>query len=266
MQVKCRHCGGENAVHPGQQMLFCSFCGSALAIERTEAPEHLILPHKRNDRSAEEALRSHLLSKKRGRPEVKKTLFAFAPFLLVENEKGDTDLTPASGNVETSIPYPPAGNYRFFDEVIADGETIIPLEGTEDRPGGGAPPEESGDTFPGRGRSDARNERNGKENQGVKTLKILHLPIYTLEYKCGRFIGKASIVGGSWQVQLADLPMEGSDELKPSNLLALAALFTVFLFIGKAAPSWMLRFVYIFLAAGTGFAILRIREKVVPGT
>jgi hypothetical protein len=266
MQVKCRHCGGENAVHPGQRMLFCSFCGSALTIERTEAPEHLILPHKRNDRSAEETLRSHLLSKKRGRPEVKKTLFAFAPFLLVENEKGDTDLAPASGNVETSIPYPPAGNYRFFDEALADGETIFPLDGTEDQPGGGVAPEGSGDTLTERGRSEARNERGGKGIQGVRTLKILHLPIYTLEYKCRKFIGKASIVGGSWQVQLADLPTEGPDELKPTNLLALAALFTVFLFIGKAAPGWMLRFVYIFLAAGAGFAILRIREKVVPGT
>jgi len=119
MQVKCLHCGGENAVHPGQRMLFCSFCGSALAIERTEAPEHLILPHKRNDRNAEEALRSYLVSRKRGRPEVTKTLFAFAPFLLVEDGKGDTDLVAASGRVVSSIPYPPAGNYRFFDETLA---------------------------------------------------------------------------------------------------------------------------------------------------
>lgn len=266
MQVKCRHCGGENTVHPGQQMLFCSFCGSALAIERSEAPEHLILPHKRNDRNAEEALRSYLLLKKRARPQVTKTLFAFSPFLLVEDEKGDTDLVAASGTVETSIPYPPAGNYRFFEETLADGETIIQLDGSENQSGGEIPPEERRDPLADGARPKARSEQDGKRAGNVKTIKILHLPIYTLEYKCGRFAGKAFIVGGSWQVQLSDLPSEGPAELKLSNLLFLAALFTTFLFIGKAASGWMLRFVYIFLAASAGFAFFRIRERVAPGS
>ena len=244
-------------------MLFCSFCGSALAIERTESPEHLILPQKRHDRGAEEALRSYLLSKKRGRPEVKKTIFTFTPFLLVEDDKGKTHLVPASGSMETSISYPPAGNYHYFDETLAEGEAIIPLDGAEDRSGGEVQPGEPDDTNPEDAQSKPQSEKSRKGTGGVKTVKILHLPIYALEYKCGRFAGEATIVGGSWQVQLTDLPAEGPADLKFSNLLYLAVLFTIFLFIGKAAPSWLLRFVYILLTAAVGFAFFSIREKVV---
>jgi hypothetical protein len=261
MLVKCRHCGGENTVHPGQRMLFCSFCGSALAIERPEAPEHLILPHERNDRNAEEALGSYLLSRKRGKPEVTKRLFGYAPYLLVEDEKGATDLVPASDGVETPIPYPPAGNYRFFDESFAGSETVIPLVGSDEELVAGMPPDEPCDTQSGKKRPGAHGKRTGPKTGNLKTVKILHLPLYTLEYKCGRFKGTASIVGGSWHVHLPDLPAEGQAELKSSNLLVLVVLFTAFLFIGKAAPGWMLRFVYILLAAAAGFVFFRIRER-----
>lgn len=262
MQVKCRHCGGENAVHPGQRMLFCSFCGSALVVERTESPEHLILPHKRNDRSAEEALRSYLLSKKRGRPTVEKTIFAFTPFFLVEDEKGKTRLVPASKDLDASISYPPAGNYHFFDEILAEGETIIPIDESENQPDGEKPPTKQSDNVSAEEPSnDESEEKEGRSTNG-KIVKILHLPIYTLEYKSGKFLGNATVVGGSWQVQLADLPAEAPAELKFSNLIILAALFTAFLFIGKAAPGWLLRFVYVLLAAAAGFTIFYIREKV----
>jgi hypothetical protein len=264
MQVKCRHCGGENAVHPGQRMLFCSFCGSALAIERPEAPEHLILPHERNDRIAEQALGSYLLSKRRGKPEVTKVTFAFTPYLLVENEKGDTDLAPASEGVDISIPYPPAGNYRYFDESLADGERIIPQAGSDEEPGDGMRPDEPRDAQSGKERSGAHGKRSVPKDDDLKTVKILHLPLYLIEYKCGRFKGTASVVGGSWQVLPSDLPAEGQDELEPRNLIFLAALFTTFLFIGKLAPGWMLRFVYILLAATAGFVFFRIRERLVP--
>jgi len=236
MQVKCGHCGGENAVHPGQRMLFCSFCGSALVIERSDGPEHLILPHERNDRSAGDALRSYLLSKGRGTPEVTKVAFAFIPFLLVEEENGETGLAPASDETTVSMPYPPAGNYRFFDESIAAGERIVPIDGSHE----GA--------------------------EGAKIVKILHLPLYNVEYRCGRFEGTAAIVGGSWHVDLSGLPAEGQVELKSSNLLVLAALFTAFLFIGAAAPNWAMRFVYIFLSAAAGFVFFRIRDRMVSGS
>jgi hypothetical protein len=263
MQVKCRHCGGENAVHPGQRMLFCSFCGSALVIERSEGPEHLILPHKRNDRSAGDALGSYLLSKGRGRPEVTKVVFAFTPYLLVEDEQGDTDLTPATGSADVSVPYPPAGNYRFFDESLAEGERIIPLDGSDDGREGEIPSDEMRDASSGGARSGTRGERSASKNCTAKTVKILHLPIYTIEYKCNRFKGRASIVGGSWQVRLSDLPAEGPAELEPKNLLILAVLFTVFLFIGKVGSGWAMRFIYIFLSAAAGFAFFRFRERVV---
>ncbi len=245
-------------------MLFCSFCGSALAIERPEAPEHLILPHERNDRNAEEALGSYLLSKRRGKPEVTKRLFAYTPYLLVEDEKGATALVPASGRAEIPIPYPPAGNYRFFDEALAKGERIIPLDETGDQPDGETPQGEPPGTKREGTRSRARGKGPGSEKGNLKTVKILHLPLYKLEYKCGRFKGTASVVGGSWHVQLPDLPAEGQAELKSSSLLVLAALFTAFLFIGKLAPGWMLRFVYILLAAAAGFAFFRLRERLVP--
>ena len=262
MLVKCRHCGGENAVHPGQRMLFCSFCGSALAIERTESPEHLILPHKRNDRGAGEALRSYLLSRKRGKPEVLKTDFAFAPFLLIEDENGDTDLVPAPGSMETRIPYPPAGNYHFFDDSLADGEKVIPLDGSEDRQNDATQPEEAIDADSTEESVKAASADDDRASAGGTIIKILHLPIYTLEYKCGRFKGDATIVGGSWLVKLKDLPAEATAELRFSNLMFLAALFTAFLFIGKAAPGWLLRFVYVLLAAAAGFTVFYIREKV----
>ncbi len=236
MKVKCRHCGGENVVHPGQRMLSCSFCGSALVIEQAEGPEHLILPHERNDRGAGDALRSYLLSKGRGKPEVTKADFAFVPFLLVEDGKGKTELAPGSGGTTASMPYPPAGNYRFYDEPAAAGERIVPIDGSR------------------------------KGTEGTRVVKILHLPIYTIEYRCGRFVGTATIVGGSWYVDLSDLPAEGQVEMKPANLLALAALFTAFLFIGAAAPNWAMRFVYIFLSAAAGFVFFRIRDRMVSGS
>ena len=71
MKVQCNLCGGENEVHPGQEMLFCEYCGSSLALERNGGPEHLILPHERNDKTAGEALRSLLAEKNMARPKDK---------------------------------------------------------------------------------------------------------------------------------------------------------------------------------------------------
>ncbi len=266
MLVKCRHCGGETAVHPGQRMLFCSFCGSALVVERSEGPEHLILPHERNDRSAGDALRSRLLSKGRGKPEVTKVTFAFVPYLLVEDEKGATDLVPDSAGSEFAIPYPPAGNYRFFDEELAEGERIVPLAGSEETPGEKIPSDEPGGARSGNERPERHDERPGPSGDNQRIVKILHLPIYTIEYKSGRFEGTASVVGGSWHVGLSDLPPEGQIEFEPKNLLALAALFTLFLFIGAAAPNWAMRFVYIFLSAAAGYLFFLVRERMVSGS
>ena len=264
MLVKCQHCGGENTVHPGQRMLFCSFCGSALVVERSEGPEHLILPHERSDRKAGDALRSYLLSKGRGKAVVTKVDFAFVPYLLLEDGKGATGLVPATGSID--IPYPPAGNYRFFDGELAGGERVVPLAGPDEGIEGEGSTDEPGGARSGNGRSGEQGGRSGRSGDDRRTVKILHLPLYTVDFKCGRFEGRASVVGGSWYVGLSDLPVEGQAEFEPKHLLALAALFTLFLLIGAAAPNWAMRFVYIFLSAAVGYGIFRIRERVVSGS
>ena len=60
MRVHCDLCGGDNEIHPGQEMLHCSYCGSSLAIEDDGGTDHLILPHERRDSKAEKALVSLL--------------------------------------------------------------------------------------------------------------------------------------------------------------------------------------------------------------
>ena len=228
MIVSCNLCGGENKVHPGQKMLFCSFCGSALAIQKEKGLEHLILPHERNDKSAGEALRSHLLSKRRGRCETVKTDFAYLPFVLVEEESGRTNIVPASEKIWASVSYPPSGNYRFFDETLAGNEKVVPLA----------------------------DEAAGGE-------RLLHLPVYEISYRVGRFEGKAFVIGGSWQVQIDDPPPETGETFDFSRALKAGALFALFLFIGKLAPGWLARLALITIAAGMGFGIVLLRERVV---
>lgn len=228
MLVSCNLCGGETRVHPGQKMLFCSFCGSALAIQKEKGLEHLILPHERNDKSAGEALRSYLLSKRRGRCDIVKTDFAYLPFVLVEEENGRINVVPASNETWASVSYPPSGNYQFYDETIAGKEKVIPLSG-----------------------------------DAVEGERLLHLPVYDVSYKVGRFEGKAVVMGGSWQVKADDLPPETGESFDFSRALKAAALFTSFLFIGKLAPGWLARFALTAIAAAAGYAIITIRERMV---
>jgi hypothetical protein len=228
MLVSCNLCGGESRVHPGQKMLFCTFCGSALAIQKEKGLEHLILPHERNDRSAGEALRSYLLTKRRGRCEIVETDFAYLPFVLVEEENGRTNIVAASDETWAAVSYPPSGNYQFYDETIAGKEKVIPLS-----------------------------------DEAVEGERLLHLPVYDLSYKVGRFEGKAFVMGGSWQVQADDLPPEAGESFDFSRALKAGALFTLFLFIAKLAPGWLARLALTMIAAAAGYAAITIREKVV---
>ncbi len=228
MIVSCNLCGGENKVHPGQKMLFCSFCGSALAIQKERGLEHLILPHERNDRSAGEALRSHLLSKRRGRCETEKTRFAYLPFVLVEEENGRTKIVPASKETWASVSYPPSGNYQFFDETLVGNETVVPLS-----------------------------------DETVDGERLLHLPVYEIFYRSGGFRGKSVVIGGSWQVQVDELPPETGESFDFARAFKAAALFTLFMFIGKLVPGWLARFALTMIVAAAGYAIITIREKVV---
>ncbi|MCD6379785.1 hypothetical protein J7M07_04995, partial [bacterium] len=88
MIVKCKLCGGENRVYPGQKMLKCSYCGSALQVDSSYYPEHLILPHKRNDKTAEDILCSFLLKHNMERPRKLEIKFYFVPYTMIEDENG----------------------------------------------------------------------------------------------------------------------------------------------------------------------------------
>jgi hypothetical protein len=228
MIVGCSLCGGENRIHPGQKMLFCSYCGSALVIQKERGLEHLILPHERNDRGAEEALRSFLLSKRRGRCEVEEIRFAYLPFVLVEEENGRTNIVPASKETWASVSYPPSGNYRFYDETVAGNETVVPLS-----------------------------------DEAADGERLLHLPVYRVSYRAGRSEGCAAVIGGSWQVQADDLPPEIGESFDFSRALLAGALFTAFLFLGKLAPGWLSRLALTMIAASAGYTIVTIRERVV---
>jgi len=233
MQVKCNLCGGGNTVHPGQKMLFCSFCGSALTIEKKKGPEHLILPHKRNDKHAGETLRSWLLSKNRPQPKNIKLEFSYLPFLMIEDDKGKTATVHAAGApaIAGNLPYPPAGNYRFFDETLAGEEKVVQFERIEEG-----------------------------------TLRILHLPVYAAQYSAAGGHWEASIIGESWQMLSDEIPDERSADLDFKHVFFAACLFMVYLIIGKAAPSALSRFALIFTAGSLGFLGYFLRTKLVKKT
>jgi hypothetical protein len=231
MIVSCSLCGGENKVSPGQKMLFCSYCGSALALKKERIPEHLLLPHERNDRDAEETLRSFLLARNRACGDVDEIRFAYVPFILAEEKEGEMKLVPASKETWAAISYPPSGNYRFFDESLADGEMIFPASVD---PKGNA--------------------------------RLLHLPMYRICYRAGQWKGTAYVMGDSWQVHAYELPPERPQPLNVSYLVIAAMLFTVFLFVGRLAPGWPGRFALSILAATAGYAFFTIRDKVVRRT
>jgi hypothetical protein len=231
MIVSCNLCGGENRINPGQEILFCSYCGSSLAIKKERACEHLLFPHKRNDRIAEDTFRSFLLMRRRARCNVEEIRFAYVPFVLAEKKEGEMKLIPASKETWATISYPPAGNYRFFDESLSEGETVVSASA--------APKNDD---------------------------RLLHLPLYRISYSAGSWKGTACIVGGSWQVYAYELPPEKPQPLNASYLVIAASLFTIFLFLGKLAPSWPGRFVLSMIAASAGYAFFTIRDRVVKRT
>ncbi|UCF06480.1 MAG: hypothetical protein JSV33_05490 [bacterium] len=230
MLTRCGLCGGENEVQPGQQILACSYCGSALAIEDASTPEHLILPHTRNDRYAQDALQSFLLSRNRGKPNIQEIEFGYLPFLMMEDEKGRMKTASASKRASfiDSIPNPPAGNYHFFDEQLAGDEKVVPADRSEDG-----------------------------------TIRILHLPLYRITYSVGGDEWEATVMGESWQIFADELPQEGSFTLNTTYLLLAAGLFLVFLVIGKLISHWPARLVVLLLVSTTGFTAYTLRERLV---
>jgi hypothetical protein len=228
MLVRCGLCGGENTVNPGQEMLSCSYCGSALAVAREPGPEHLILVHARDDRAAESALRSFLMERNRRRPLAAAIDFSFVPYAMIEAEDGETSIVPACscGAPPGGVPYPPAGEYRFFDESNPAAGTIVPADRVE-----------------------------------TGAIRIVHLPVYRIRYGAGEWKGSAAVVGESWQTIAAGLPPERPRALRFGLFVAAAALFAAYLLIGKFATSALARLALIMAASCCGYALFTIHER-----
>jgi hypothetical protein len=228
MLVRCSLCGGENEIKPGQEMLACSYCGSALAIDKAPGPEHLILVHKRDDRAAESALRSFLIEKDLKRPVGAAIDFSYVPYTMIEAGDGETSIAPACAShaPQGGLHYPPAGEYRFFDESIATSERIVPVD------------------------------RIDKD-----AIRIVHLPVYGIRYEAGDWKGRAAVVGESWQVIAAELPPERPRTMNLGLLVAAASLFAAYLVIGRFASGVLGRLVLIMAASSAGYALFNIYER-----
>lgn len=233
MHVSCSLCGGENEIHPGQKMLFCSFCGSALAVEERTGPEHLILPHERNDRMASDALRSHLALAGRNAPRDVRIEFSYVPFMMIEDDRGNTVACPCRGAPRDTgpIPAPPAGDYRYFDETLADGEKVVPLDPRE----AAAP--------------------------GVE--RVLHLPLYRVLYRAAGRKRRALVMGESLYVYADDLPPRQPPAPAAPNLVAALALTAIFLLAGRLGHSLAARCVVIAAAAAAAWAASALRSRMV---
>jgi hypothetical protein len=233
MKVNCSLCGGGNDVHPGQEMLFCSFCGSALVIDEKGGPEHLILPHKRNDGFAKAALRSFLVRRGLSRPQKIKISFSYVPYIMAEDDRGRLIGRPCKGAPPEAgpLPFPPAGEYRFFDEELAVGEKVIPIDKTADDPAEGC--------------------------------KILHLPLYRLEYRSSGRKFSALVMGENFYVYADELPEPGAPSVDFVNLLIAFSLFIVFLLAGRLGNSAASRALVIAAAGAAGWTVFKVRERLV---
>ncbi len=227
--TRCSLCGGENEVLPGQKMLVCSYCGSALGLGGSHGPEHLILPHEKNESAAEAVLRSFLAERRLARPSDIKVEFMYVPYVIVEDGRGGMLAAPSRGapSWASGLPFPPAGDYSFFKEEYANGEKVIPFSGTDD-----------------------------------KILRILHIPVYHFRYRAAGKKWDAAVFGESMLVTSGAFPPSRPGLLSIPNILGALALFTLFLFIGRFGAGFAGRFLLVAIAALAGYAAFSIRERI----
>jgi hypothetical protein len=232
MQVNCRLCGGENSIHPGQEMLFCSYCGSALAIEEDRGPERLILPHDRSDRHAEEALRSFLAARSLASPKDIRLEFAYVPYTMLEDDRGHLFGQPGKGVWPEAGPLtvPPAGSYRFFDEPLAGGEKVIPLD-------------EDPETL-------------------ALAARVLFLPLYRVRYRAAGKKYRALIMGESYYVFADVLPPERPAPFSAANIIAAASMAVAYLFIGQLGHSAAARILVIMASALIGWGAFTLKARI----
>lgn len=230
MQVRCSLCGGESEIHPGQKMLSCSYCGSSLAVEERSGPEHLILPHERNDRFAEEAVRSLLARRKLAAPKDLAAEFFYLPYLMIKDDRGKMRTVPAPGAPSWALPlpYPPAGNFCFFDPDLAGEGKVVEAKEVPD-----------------------------------EAHRILHLPVYRVRYRAAGKKFSAVVSGESLLVVADAYPPERPQSLSMPNILAAAALFVLLMFAGKIAQGHVGRFLMISILASAGYAGFMLRERMI---
>ena len=214
-------------------MLFCSYCGSALAVAEDRGPERLILPHQRNDRHAEEALRSFLAAKSLASPKDIKLDFAYIPYCMLEDDRGRLFGQPGRGTWPEVGPlsFPPAGEYRFFDESLAGGEKVIPHD--ED-------PEIL-----------------------AEAARILFLPLYRVRYRAAGKKYRALIIGESYYVFAEKLPPKRPGIVSVPNILAAVSMTVAYLFLGKLGHSTAARILVVMTAALAGWGAFSLRARMV---
>jgi len=213
-------------------MLFCSYCGSALAVEEDRGPERLILPHDRNDRHAEEALRSFLAARSLASPKDIKLDFAYIPYTMLEDDRGRLFGQPGRGTWPETGPlsFPPAGEYRFHDESLAGGEKVFPLD------------EDAGTL--------------------AQAARILFLPLYRVRYRAAGKKYRALIMGESYYVFADALPPERPGAISVPNIIAAAAIAVAYLFIGKLGHSAPARILVIMTVALAGWGAFTLKARI----
>ena len=208
-------------------MLACSFCGASLALERPRDVERLILSHTRDDKAAEASLRSHLAQMERRRPTRIDVDFSFVPFSMIETDDGKLTLVPAARvwRARESAPYPPAGEYQFFDESAAN-ERVAPADGIDPR-----------------------------------ASLVVHLPVYSFAYEAGDWRGRSAVVGESWQVVAEELPPERPRRANAGSVVAGVALFAGYFAIAKITPGFFGSFAAVAAAAAIGYFGFALYER-----
>jgi len=232
MIVNCRLCGGENTIHPGQEMLFCSYCGSALAVEEERGPERLILPHERSDRKAEEALRSFLATRALASPKEIRLEFAYVPYTMLEDDRGRLFGQPGRGTWPELGPltFAPAGDYRFFEDSLAGDEKVF--------------------------------EHDEEPETLAEAARILYLPVYRMRYRAAGKRFRALITGESWYVSADSLPPERPAGISVPNILAAAGMAVAYMFVGKLGHSAPARILVILAAALAAWAAFALRTRI----
>jgi hypothetical protein len=216
-------------------MLFCSYCGSALAVEEDRGAERLILPHDRSDRHAEEALRSFLAAKSLASPKDIKLDFAYIPYTMLEDDRGRLFGQPGKGTWPELGPltFPPAGEYRFFDEALAGEEKVF--------------------------------EYDEEPETAAEAARILFLPVYRVRYRAAGKKYRALIMGESYYVFADSLPPERPSGLSVSNVLIAAAMAVGYMFIGRLGATAPARILVILAAALAGWGIFSLKTRIAAG-